>query len=442
VKNASILIVDDDRDVLEALAVVMEDDFSKIVKESNPNRIQSLLSENFDVVLLDMNFSAGINTGNEGLFWLSKIKQLNPAVDVIMMTAYGNINLAVEAIKRGAKDFILKPWENEKVLATVTSAIAEKANRKTAVKTSVESYFIEGQSPVMVALQEQVRKVAATDASVLLLGENGTGKEMFARLIHRLSKRSDQIFTTVDLSTIPASLFESELFGHKKGAFTDARSDRQGKFQSADKGTLFLDEIGNLPLAQQVKILTVLQNRSVTPVGSTESSLFDVRIISATNSNLTESVAHGEFRQDLLYRINTITITIPPLRQRAGDIDILADYFLKEFKSKYNKPALEFSPRAIVSLKEYRWPGNVRELRHTVEKAVILSDSDRIDVDDLALSISGKPSSGFGSKTLEDIEKDAMIDALKTHGGNIVHAAKALGITRQTLYNKMKKYGI
>jgi DNA-binding NtrC family response regulator len=442
VKNAGILIVDDDRDVLDALAVVMEDDFSRIVKESNPNRIQTLLNENIDIVLLDMNFSAGINTGNEGLFWLSKIKQLNPAVDVIMMTAYGNINLAVEAIKRGAKDFILKPWENEKLLATVKSAVAEKTSRKSHSKTALDYKFVEGRSVAMVKIQDQVRKVAATDASVLLLGENGTGKEMFAKLIHQLSKRAEQTFHSVDLSTIPASLFESEIFGHKKGAFTDARADRVGKFESANNGTLFLDEIGNLPLAQQVKLLTVLQSRSVTPVGSTETVPVDVRIISATNSDLLESVSAGDFRQDLLYRINTITITVPPLRERTEDIEPLADYFLDEFRAKYNKPDMKISGGALSSMMQYDWPGNVRELKHTLEKAVILSDTNFIDSKNLDLSISGKPLSASAAKTLEAVEKEAMVNALNTHGGNIVHAAKALGITRQTLYNKMKKYGI
>ncbi|HEY0744913.1 MAG TPA: sigma-54 dependent transcriptional regulator [Chryseosolibacter sp.] len=441
-KNASILIIDDDRDVLDALAVLVEDDFARVVKERSPNRIETLLSEHFDIVLLDMNFSAGINTGNEGLFWLSKIKHWHPTADVIMMTAYGNINLAVEAIKRGAKDFVLKPWDNQKLLATLKSAVAEKAHRKPEKPQAKDDAFIPGRSPVMMKLQEQLQRVAVTDASVLLLGENGTGKEMFALQIHQLSKRANQAFTTVDLSAIPATLFESELFGHKKGAFTDARADREGKFQAADRGTLFLDEIGNLPLTQQVKLLTVLQQRSITPVGSAESIPIDVRIISATNANIVECVARGEFRQDLLYRINTITIIIPPLRERPEDIGILADAFLKSFKVKYEKPALEFSARAKNSMIEYSWPGNVRELKHTVEKAVILCDHDTIDADDLALSISGKPIPSNSEKTLEDIEKDAMVNALNSHGGNIVHAARALGITRQTLYNKMKKYGI
>ncbi len=442
VKNVSVLIIDDDRDVLDALGVLLEDDFPKIVKENNTNRIQTLIIENFDVVLLDMNFSAGINTGNEGLFWLSKIKQQSPQTDVIVMTAYGNIDLAVEAIKRGAKDFILKPWNNEKLLATLNSAIAEKAYRRIEPKRTTSDEFIPGQSPLMLKLQEQVRKVAQTDASVLLLGENGTGKEMFAKYIHHQSLRAGQRFLTVDLSAIPSSLFESELFGHRKGAFTDAKADRQGKFQAADQGTLFLDEIGNLPMAQQVKLLTVLQNRLVTPLGTTESSLVDVRIISATNANLSERVASGEFRQDLLYRINTITITIPPLRERIEDIEVLAGHFLSGFKAKYKKEQIGFSQQALEIMKEYSWPGNVRELKHTVEKAVILAEKDMIDADDLALSISGKPTANAGGKTLEAIEREAMISALNAHGGNIVHAAKALGITRQTLYNKMKKYGI
>lgn len=442
VKRASILIIDDDPDVLDALAVLVEDDFARVVKERSPNRIEVLLAENFDIVLLDMNFSAGINSGNEGLFWLSKIKQWHPAVDVIVMTAYGNINLAVEAIKRGATDFVLKPWDNEKLLATLKSAVAGKSHRKIDKKVIDEDVFIAGKSPVMIKLQEQLQRVAVTDASVLLLGENGTGKEIFARQIHRLSGRANRAFSTVDLSAIPATLFESELFGHKKGAFTDARADREGKFQAANLGTLFLDEIGNVPLPQQVKLLTVLQQRAVTPLGSSEQVPIDVRLISATNANMVERVASGEFRQDLLYRINTISITIPPLREREGDILLLAAFFLATFREKYRKPELRFSGKANDVMLEYSWPGNVRELKHSVEKAVILCESNVIDLDDLALSISGKPVSRKGTKTLEDIEKDAMLNALKSHGGNIVHAARALGITRQTLYNKMKKYGI
>lgn len=441
-KDTSILIIDDDRDVLDALAVLVEDDFAKVVKEGGPNRIGSIMSENFDVVLLDMNFSAGINTGNEGLFWLSRIKQLSPSTEVVVMTAYGNIALAVEAIKRGAKDFVLKPWDNEKLLATLKSAIIEKRQRKAPAGNVVNVEYVEGISSVMKSLHEQIKRVAATDASVLLLGENGTGKEVFARMIHHFSKRSGQPFTLVDLSTIPPSLFESELFGHKKGSFTDAKTDRQGKLFAANHGTLFLDEIGNLPLTQQVKLLTVLQSRTVTPVGSTESFPVDVRIVSATNANLAERVGSGEFRQDLLYRINTITITIPPLRERTEDIAVLANHFLNEFRSNYDRPTLEMSESALSALKDYDWPGNVRELRHTIEKAVILADKDLIDADNLVLSMSGRPRTGAGLKTLEDIEKDAMINALNTHGGNIVHAARALGITRQTLYNKMKKYGI
>ena len=441
-KDTRILIIDDDRDVLDALAVLVEDDFTKVVKESNPNRMEAIITDNFDVVLLDMNFSAGVNTGNEGLFWLSRIKQLSPSTEIVVMTAYGNITLAVEAIKRGARDFVLKPWDNEKLLATLKSAIIEKKQRKTPVNSVVISAYVEGVSAIMKSLQDQIKRVAATDASVLLLGENGTGKEVFARMIHRLSKRASQSFTSVDLSTIPATLFESELFGHKKGSFTDAKTDRQGKLVSANHGTLFLDEIGNLPLAQQVKLLTVLQSRAVTPVGSTDSVPVDVRIVSATNANLVQSVASGEFRQDLLYRINTITITVPPLRERTEDIPLLANHFLNEFRQNYDKPSLKMSASALSALKEYAWPGNVRELRHTIEKAVILSDTDLIDADNLSLSMSGRPRSGSGMKTLEDIEKDAMINALNTYGGNIVHAARALGITRQTLYNKMRKYGI
>jgi two-component system, NtrC family, response regulator HydG len=438
VKNASILIIDDDRDVLAALGVLLEDDYSRIVKESTVNRIQSLIKESFDLVLLDMNFSAGINSGNEGLFWLSKIKQASPSTEVIVMTAYGNIALAVEAIKRGAKDFVLKPWDNEKLIATIKSALV---GIKKEPLVDPANKFIEAKSQAMKLLQEQIDKVAATDASVLLLGESGTGKEVFARQIHRLSNRSARVFASVDLSAIPQNLFESELFGHIKGAFTDAKADRIGKFVAANKGTLFLDEIGNLPLAQQVKLLTVLQNRRVTAVGDSHEQMVDVRLISATNENLAGNVSSGKFRQDLLYRLNTITLTIPPLRERPEDIEIFAQSFLIEYRERYNKPAMEFSSESLNSLTDHSWPGNIRELRHTIEKAVILSQHNIIGAKDLALSISATPSAQ-NVKRLDDLEKEAMINALHSHGGNIVHAARALGITRQTLYNKMKRYGI
>jgi DNA-binding NtrC family response regulator len=438
----AVLIVDDDPDVLDALKVLLEDDFAVIHTESGPNRLQSLSLGRYDIVLLDMNFSAGINTGNEGLYWLSKILEQNPASSVIMMTAYGKIDLAVEAIKRGAKDFVLKPWDNDKLLATLRSAIisGKKAETRSSLETKAD--YVRGGSPLMAELEEKLRKVAVTDASVLLLGENGTGKELIAREIHRQSARSSAPFVIVDLATLSPALFESELFGHTKGSFTDANADRKGRFESAIGGTLFLDEIGNLPVPLQAKLLTVLQTQTFIPVGSNKEIKLDARIVAATNANIAAMVEDGSFRRDLLYRINTITLTIPALRQRTEDIPRLAAHFLQLCNSRYNK-SLRFDPAAMKALELYSWPGNIRELQHTIEKAVILSSSETITAVDLNLSISSKDSSSStGLKTLDELERIALQNALAEHQGNIVQAAKALGITRQTLYNKLKKYGV
>ncbi|HYG04560.1 MAG TPA: sigma-54 dependent transcriptional regulator [Chryseosolibacter sp.] len=431
----AVLIIDDDSDVLDALRVLLEDEFD-VVTESNTKRISTISIRDFDAVLLDMNFSAGINTGNEGLFWLREILKHDPGVPVIMMTAYGNINLAVEAIKHGAKDFILKPWENDKLLATIKS----NKRKKVGVASIEVMPFQNWRSPAMKNLHEQIRKVADTDASVLLLGENGSGKEVVAKEIHHLSKRAKSKFASVDLSVLTPTLFESELFGYKKGAFTDAKEDRSGRFEDASGGTLFLDEIGNLPMALQAKLLTVLQQRQVVPVGSNKPVSIDVRLVSATNANLDLAIATGLFRQDLLYRINTITLTVPPLRQREEDIMPLAEYFLSSMTMRYQK-ALTYSDSARQALLAHNWPGNVRELQHTIEKAVILSEGNQITERDLQLSISSS-AEYRGGRRLDDVEKEALKAALKEHRGNIVHAAKSLGITRQTLYNKMKKYGL
>jgi DNA-binding NtrC family response regulator len=442
----SILIIDDDRDVLDALNVLLEDEFRQVITENNTNRIEQLARAQYDAILLDMNFSAGINTGNEGLFWLTKILQSNPAAVVIMMTAYGNINLAVEAIKRGAKDFVLKPWDNDKLIASIRACMTVSKNSMTTQfgqVYKVQNDPIIGKSPVMQELLSQVEKVAVTDASVLLLGENGTGKEIVARQIHQRSPRASRPFVPVDMTSLTTTLFESELFGHKKGAFTDARAERKGKFEAADGGTLFLDEIANLPLPQQAKLLTVLQQREVIPVGSNLSVAIDVRVISATNALLTDLVSKGSFRQDLLYRINTITLHIPPLRDRGEDILLLADHYLEHYKRKYNKESLYLEDLSKKVLMVHPWPGNVRELQHTMEKAVILSSGPAIGTRDLNLSLSaGSQAINPVARTLDALEKEALQNALQLHGGNIVQAAKALGITRQTFYNKMKKYGI
>lgn len=439
-QRKSVLIVDDDADIISALQVVLEDEFDRIDTESNATRIPALLQANYDAILLDMNFSAGINTGNEGLFWLQTILQQKPDANVVLMTAYGNIDLAVEAIKRGARDFILKPWHNEKLIATLRAVVGGKRGKQNSRPNSPE-FFFESRSPVMVSLMEKIARVAPTDASVLLLGENGTGKDVVAHEIHRKSQRASEGFYTVDLATLTPGLFESELFGHKKGSFTDAKSDRKGRFESADGGTLFLDEIGNLPLALQSKLLTVLQRKEVMPVGSNTPVAFNVRIISATNAALDQMVKSGEFRQDLMYRLNTITIEVPALRDRDEDVLPLAEFFLQQYKAEYGKGDLSLSDDAQKSIKSYHWPGNVRELRHSIEKAVILADN-VITARDLALSTSARSIPPSTMRTLDDMEKDAIQHALNQYGGNIVQAAKALGITRQTLYNKMKKYGI
>lgn len=438
----SVLIIDDDLDVLDALRVLLEDEFDHIQTENNPNRLSTIALQNFDVILLDMNFSAGINTGNEGLFWLNKIRERQHDIIVILMTAYGNISLAVEAIKRGATDFVLKPWDNEKMVATIHAALKHRQSLLKKPEPESGGEFVPGRSITMQKLQQQIERVAATDANVLLLGENGTGKEVIARELHRLSKRSQQGFYMVDLTALPATLLESELFGHMKGAFTDAKGERRGRFEEANGGTLFLDEIGNVPFAQQSKLLTALQNRSVTRLGSNVAVPVDVRLISATNATLEQMVSAGTFRQDLFYRLNTITLKIPPLRERQEDILTLAEYFLRQYALRYQREITGLSDSAVKLIMMHSWPGNVRELQHAMEKAVILAGGSVIDVHDLDLSISSKPFSQDEVRTLDDMEKDALIRSLVAHDGNIVQAAKALGITRQTLYNKMKKYGL
>lgn len=436
-----LIIIDDDRDVLDALAILLEDEFSQITTIENPNRIETLLREKPDVILLDMNFSAGINTGNEGLFWLDKILTIQPDTVVIMMTAYGTIGLAVEALKRGARDFVLKPWDNEKVISAVRACILTLKRTDSGQREAVQPSVFTGTSPSMIHLRQQIEKVAPTEASVLILGENGTGKEVIARELHRLSKRAERVFLPVDLSTISPGLFESELFGHKKGAFTDARSDHTGRFESANGGTLFLDEIGNLPMAQQAKLLTVLQSRSFTPVGSALTVTTDFRLICATNNIPEDMVRTGTFRQDLLYRINTITMVVPPLRERREDIVPLAEFFIHFYCQKYNREVPRLSQEVRRMLLSYHWPGNVREMQHAMEKSVILFDKNEITTAELHFP-DPQNSTSRSSGTLENLERDALARALEQCGGNIVQAAKVLGITRQTLYNKMKKYGL
>jgi len=452
-KKYKLLIVDDNPGILNSLKLLLKPGFEVIKTISNPNQLNTELEQNdIDVVLLDMNFKAGVNTGNEGLFWLSEIKKKAPLLEVIMITAYGDIELAVKSLKKGAFDFVLKPWDTDKLKATLEAACRlrnsnlelsdlksrEKLHKQDSNKVNP---LVPGKSGIMKELMNMVDKIAITDASVLITGENGTGKELIAREIHRRSQRSNELFVLVDLSSLSESLFESELFGHKKGSFTNAYEDKTGRFTMADKGTLFLDEIGNIPLNLQAKILTVLQTRVLTPVGSTKEIPVDFRLISATNKNLQEMVAQNQFRQDLLYRMNTIQLRLPPLRDRVEDIEDLAIHFLKIYSKKYNKPGLELNKDAVEKLKKNPWYGNIRELQHTMEKAVILSEGDKLHSSDFML-LDNDVTFQNQTETLEDMELKMIISTLKKNNFNQNISAEQLGITRQTLYNKIKKYGL
>jgi DNA-binding NtrC family response regulator len=451
--QGTLLIVDDNKNALKALQIFLQYEFEKVKCISNPNQIPSeFRTTEYDVVLLDMNFTAGINSGNEGFFWLNEIKKLSPSTEVVMFTAYGDVELAVRAVKEGAADFILKPWDNDKMTATLKAALRlrianlevnhlKREQKGLKQELNKETKMIIGTSPAMIKVVQLVNKIANTDANVLITGENGTGKEVIAKEIHRLSSRKNELMVTVDMGSIPETLFESELFGHKKGAFTDAKDDRTGKFELANKGTLFLDEIGNLPLSLQSKLLVALQSRVVMPVGSSTSVPINIRLISATNSNIDNLLSTGNFREDLLYRINTIHIEIPPLRERPEDIEALANHFLHKFASKYNREKLTLAPQVIAKMKDYQWPGNIRELEHTIEKSVILSDGQKIKPDDVLFKPARVKAMAFPS-TIEEMERQMIANALSKFDGNYSSAANDLGITRQTLYNKIKKYGI
>lgn len=450
-RNGSILIVDDNRNILSALEILLRPVFGEVTSLTSPEHIQSELRKaDYNIVMLDMNFRAGVNTGNEGIFWLEKIREINPDISVVMITAYGDIETAVKALKAGATDFVLKPWDNEKLIATLKLALELNLSKKEVKHLRELEYglkkelirdqkYIIGSSPQLNSVLNLVRKVAKTDANVLITGENGTGKELIAREIHRLSSRSAEALVSVDVGSLSETLFESELFGHMKGAFTDAHENRQGKFETADKGTLFLDEIGNLSLHLQSKILSAIENRQITRIGSNQVIPVDIRLVCATNRNPDTMVRDGLFREDLLYRINTIQVELPPLRERGNDIIILAEYFLKKYTYKYKKPDLRLNRQAADKMMNYSWPGNVRELEHTIEKAVILSDSSILKPEDLYL----KPSSTFTGSgsftTLDEMERHMIQQALDSNNGNFTAAADQLGITRQTLYNRMKK---
>jgi DNA-binding NtrC family response regulator len=449
-QKGNILIVDDNKSILSALEILLTPEFAEVTAISNPNLIPSeLRKKDYNLVILDMNFSGGVSTGNEGIFWLGKIKETHPDVSVVMITAYGDINTAVRALKAGASDFVLKPWDNEKLIATLMLAIQLNLSKKevknlkereTELKKEInrEQGQIIGSSPQIINVLNMARKVARTDANVLITGENGTGKELIAQEIHRLSNRAKELLVSVDMGALTETLFESELFGHIKGAFTDARENRQGKFEIAHKGTLFLDEIGNLPFHLQSKLLSALENRQITRIGSNQPIPIDIRLICATNKNPEDMVKDGIFREDLLYRINTIRIELPPLRKRGSDIIILSEYFLRKFTQKYNKPALRINQRALDKLMSYSWPGNIRELQNTIEKAVILSESAVISPDDLYLRPAEEISTTEALITLGEMEQKMIRLALEKNNGNFTAAAEQLGITRQTLYNKLK----
>ena len=451
VQTGNILVVDDNRSILSALEILLSPQFCKITSISSPNLLLSELKKtDYNLVILDMNFKAGVNSGNEGLYWLGRIKEEWPDISVVMITAYGDIDLAVNALKAGAADFVLKPWDNEKLIATLKLAIQlnlskkevkQLKERESGLKREInrEQRYIIGSSPEIMNVLNLVRKVAKTDANVLITGENGTGKEMVAMEIHRLSGRAGETMISVDLGAITETLFETELFGHVKGAFTDARETRQGKFEVADKGTLFLDEIGNLSLHLQSKLLTAIESREVVKVGSNIAVKVDIRLVCATNRNIEQLVQDGLFREDLLYRINTINIELPPLRSRGEDIIILAEFFLKKYCSRYNKAGLKLNRNAYDRLMSYKWPGNVRELQHTIEKAVILAESNIIKPEDLNLREVHASGNMESLTTLEEMEMVMIRRALEMNDGNYTAAAEQLGITRQTLYNKFRK---
>jgi DNA-binding NtrC family response regulator len=451
--QAHILIVDDNPGVLSAGKLFLKRHFSDVETSRDPEEIPRLLKEQrYDVIMLDMNFNRTKNTGAEGMQWLEKIRELDPEAVVILITAYGDVELAVRAIKNGATDFVLKPWDNEKLLATLLSAMrlkntqdeANTLKSKQAGKNLADARDLPElvfKSKAMQQVMDTIRRVAETDANVLLLGENGTGKDLIAQALHAHSRRSRENFVKVDLGAITETLFESELFGHVKGAFTDAREDRPGRFEAADGGTIFLDEIGNLGLGLQAKLLTVLQNRTVARVGANRSRPVDVRLIVATNQNLYEAVKQRTFRQDLLYRINTIEIQLPSLRDRPDDIEVLAQHFLKQFAQKYNRKVTHFSAALLKEMYRYPWPGNVRELQHAVERAVIMAQQESLQPEDFFFRDS-PPEEGmdFNTMNLDDMEKQLIVKALSKHYGNITEAAQELGLTRASLYRRLEKY--
>jgi two-component system, NtrC family, response regulator HydG len=447
-KNATILVIDDDTDVLTAVRLLLKTEVKEVTIEKNPDAIKSLLpKKEIDLILLDMNFNSTINTGNEGIFWLKKIKELSPTTAVIMITAYGDIDLAVRSLKEGAADFVIKPWHNERLLETIKESLQRKSGA-TISSLKSEAVFgtsLLGESEPMQDIFKKIEKIAPTDANILILGENGTGKDLVADAIQQRSLRANKPFVKVDAGSLTETLFESELFGYKKGAFTDAREDRMGRFESANGGSLFLDEIGNINLQQQAKLLTVLQNRQVTRLGSSQPIPIDIRLICATNIPLTELVNENRFRKDLIYRINTVEITIPPLRKRGKDIELLAKHFVKLYATKYFKPDMHLDTGALNKLNQYNFPGNVRELQYIIERAVIMSEDEVIHEADLIFSALENQPLQEDDETdfrLSAVEKNTIQKVIEKHHGNITKAAKELGLTRTALYRRLSKYDI
>ncbi|HEX9651274.1 MAG TPA: sigma-54 dependent transcriptional regulator [Cyclobacteriaceae bacterium] len=457
-KSGKILIVDDNEDLLKAAKIFLKRHFLQVDLEKSPEALPTVLNnESYDIILLDMNFTKDVSSGKEGYYWLERILEIDPSAVVVLITAYGDVDTAVQAIKAGATDFVLKPWDNQKLLATLHSAmklreskleIKDLRTKQKHLNEDLNNKYLEiiGQSLVMEKIYETIDRVAKTDANVLILGENGTGKELVARAIHRNSHRANEVFINVDLGSITETLFESELFGHMKGSFTDAKEDRAGRFEVASGGTLFLDEIGNLSLPLQAKLLTAIQNRTITRVGSNKIIPIDIRLVCATNLPIYDMVKENKFRQDLLYRINTIEINMPPLRERDDDVVLLANHFLNYYSKKYNKSVNKISDAAISRMKKYSWPGNIRELQHSLERAIIMSVTSVLQPEDFIFNSKGqeKDEDAFLIENfhLEEVEKVLIRKVLKKYNGNITQAATELGLTRSSLYRRLEKYGL
>lgn len=443
--NGTLLVVDDNRGILSAVSLLMRNHVREVVTTTSPTELPSLLRTHMpNVVLLDMNFRSGLNNGNEGLFWLREVKRMSPQTAVVLFTAYADVAIAVEGMKAGACDFVVKPFDNAALVRSICAAFGETASDRQAESAPL---MLWGDTPVMTSLHDIVQRIAPTEANILITGENGTGKDLLAREIHRLSSRAAAPLESIDMGAISESLFESELYGHVKGAFTDARADRPGKFETAHGGTLFLDEIGNLPLRLQAKLLTALQQRCVVRVGSNTPRPIDVRLICATNRDIPRMVQNGEFREDLFYRINTVCIELPPLRKRTADIPALTGIFLKKLSTAYGRPAPRVTPAALKRLASRSWPGNIRQLEHAVERAFLLNGADTLDASDFEQDYESVAIQAFGStteatRTLDEMERDAIAATIKDCDGNMTEVARRLGITRQTLYNKIKRYGL